>query len=248
MLFADNIEENFVYCIQSSQTNFMGFLLQPMNYTLSLLTSISGNITQSLDFVRTMISTIRDFITNIVSQIFGVFLNIVIEFQKIIIGMNDLIGKVVGIMTAIIYIIESVFLTMSSAWNGPPGQMVQALCFHPETKLKLKDGKIVVMDDIKIGNILCNGSKVIGTMKLLKRNKDQLFMIQSCHQAIYVTGEHHIFCNKTGEYIMVRDYYQAIQIPNCCPYYCSLLTDNHKIPIDEYMFWDYDDDLLRNSA
>ena len=32
MPLADNMEENFVYCVQSMQTNFMGHLLQPLTF------------------------------------------------------------------------------------------------------------------------------------------------------------------------------------------------------------------------
>lgn len=244
MGFADNIEENFVYCIQNSQSNFMSFLLQPVNYVLSMITGLSGNIMQSIDFIRVMISSIRSSIESVTSGIFGVFMNIIIEFQKIIISIKDLVGKLVGIMSVIIYLVESVMLTMQSTWNGPPGQFVQALCFSPYTIIEMENGFSKQLCDVKIGETLSGGSVVLATMQLVRREHDKLYAIKGNSGNIKVTGSHHVFCDKSGKFIKVEDYYRAYQVDNECEYYCSFLTDDHKIIIDGEIFWDYDDDLL----
>jgi hypothetical protein len=51
----------------------------------------------------------------------------IIEFQKIIIGIRDMVAKLVGVLTAYLYILNGSIMTMQSTWNGPPGQMIQAL-------------------------------------------------------------------------------------------------------------------------
>jgi hypothetical protein len=35
MPLADDVQSNFVYCIQSMQTNFMGYLLEPLTFLTS---------------------------------------------------------------------------------------------------------------------------------------------------------------------------------------------------------------------
>ena len=80
----------------------------------------------------------------IYKNIYGIFLNIIIEFQNIIIGIKDLVGKMIGILTTLLYVLDGSSKTVESAWNGPSGQLVRSLgnCFHPNTKLKLENGKI----------------------------------------------------------------------------------------------------------
>jgi hypothetical protein len=245
MGFADNIEENFVYCIQNSQTNFMSYILQPVNYALSLITGLAGNMTQSMDYIRVMLSSLRTMITDITSSIFGIFLNIIIEFQKIVISIKDLVGKLVGILTALLYIIESVFLTMQSVWNGEIGTMVQSLCFSPNTLINLKNGNRIEIKNVKIGDILENESLVIGTLQLLNNGNEELYEINSGISKIHVTGSHYVFCNDSSKYIEVKNYRYAKKIKNDCNSYVCLLTNNHKILIDGVIFWDYDDDCLR---
>ena len=44
MPLADNIEQNFIYCVQNMQTSYMGYLLQPLTFITSFLTNIISNI------------------------------------------------------------------------------------------------------------------------------------------------------------------------------------------------------------
>ena len=149
MPLADNMEENFTYCVQSMQTNYMGYLLQPITFVTNSLGTMLGGFMEEINNIRAMFNKIRTFFSNIIQSVFGVFLNLVIEFQRITIGIKDLIGKTIGIMVSFMYILDGSLKTMNSTWNGPPGQMVRALgkCFHPNTNVTLKDGSVKYMKD-----------------------------------------------------------------------------------------------------
>ena len=139
MPLSNDVEGDFIYCVQNMQKNMMGYLLQPLTYILTNIGTMSGEFMESINYVRAMFNKIRNFFANTVQNIFGVFLNIIIEFQKITIGIKDLIGKLIGTMVTIFYIMDGTMKTMQSAWNGPPGQMTRALgnCFDPNTLIKL---------------------------------------------------------------------------------------------------------------
>jgi len=251
MPLSDNIEKDFTYCVQSMQTNFMGYLLQPINYIISSLSSMGGEFTGSLNYVRTMISSLRSMITSIIQNVFGVFLNLIIEFQKITIGIKDLVGKIIGIMVTIMYLIDGSIKTMQSTWNGPPGQMVRALggnCFHPETKIKLKNGTIVAMKDLNLGDILENGSRVDALMKIDNKFDEKYYVIPNKGvdgTDIYVTGTHMIFSESENKYIEVKVHPDAVETTVKDNWFSSLITDDHKIKIGEHLFWDWEDDILK---
>ena len=94
---------NFTYCIQNMQTNYMGYLMQPLNYNFSVLGEVTSTMTTAINDVRAFINNLRNFISDIVQQIFGVFLNILIEFQRLTINIKDLFGKLIGIMGTLMY-------------------------------------------------------------------------------------------------------------------------------------------------
>ena len=251
MPLSENPQEDFTYCIQNMQSDYMGYLLQPITYITSALTASMGNFANELNMVRAMFHKIRTFFSSIVQNIFGVFLNLVIEFQRITIGIKDLIGKTIGIMTVLLYTLDGSIKTMNSTWNGPPGQLVRALgkCFHPETLIRLKNGDIVYIKDLSLGDVLEDGSIVEATMKIdNKRDPVNFFTIPNAgidNKHIYVTGSHLILDKKSGKFIPVYEYHLAETSTKTCDWFSCLITSTHRIPIGKEIFWDWEDHFMK---
>jgi|TARA_R110002020_G_scaffold162988_6_gene348939 hypothetical protein len=125
--FGHNVMDNFTYCIQSMQTDFMGVFTQPIDYLLSVTSSISGGLTESIQDLRGFINVFRNFVASILQSIFGVFLNILTQFQFILIKMKDMLGKTVGVMASMMFILQGSIMTMNASWKGPPGAMVRMM-------------------------------------------------------------------------------------------------------------------------
>jgi hypothetical protein len=275
MLFADNIEENFNYCVQNTQTNYMSFLLQPLNYLTSFIIDVGDNLNTDINGIRGMISVIRDFVTNIVQSIFGVFMNLVIEIQKMTIGLKDMVGKIIGTISVLLYVLSGSITTMESLWNGPPGQLVKNLgkmkikggCFHPKTKIKLMNkDELFEIKKLKLGDILKDGSIVTGIIKLSNRSYEDFYEFTNQGEEntnIYVTGEHYIkfqknekisINNKEKQFIKVKNYAKnknteeniKINKKKYSNILYNLTTDTNLITIGENIFWDWEDDDLND--
>jgi hypothetical protein len=251
MPLADNMEENFTYCIQSMQTNFMGYLLQPLTFITNSLSGMLGGFMGEINNIREMFNKIRTFISSIIESIFGVFLNLIIEFQRITIGIKDLIGKIIGIMVTQMYVIDGSIKTMNSTWNGPPGQLVRALgkCFYPDTNIKLKNGTVKAMKDLDLGDILEDDSIVETVMKIdNKREPVELYVIKgkgTNGEDIYVTGSHLVFDSSVDKFIKVENYSKAIKSDVKTDWFSCLITSSHKIPIGSEIFWDWEDHFIK---
>ena len=251
MPLATDVPNNFIYCIQNMQINFMGYLLEPLTFLTSSINFILSDFLDAINMVRAMFSKIRGFITSIIQSVFGVFLNLVIEFQKITIGIKDLIGKTIGIMTTLMYVIDGSVLTMKSAWNGPPGQLVQALgkCFYPHTIVKLQNGVTKEMKDIDLGDILENGAVVESVLKIdNKKERKPLYVIYKGgvnKENIYVTGSHLVFDKNNNKYVKVCQYSKAVKSIVETDWFSCLITSNHTIPIGYELFWDWEDHFVK---
>jgi hypothetical protein len=250
MPLSDNMQQDFIYCIQNMQTNFMGYLLQPLTFITSNLGSMGGVFSNAIGNVRQMLSFIRSMISDIINNVFGVFLNLVIQFQKITMAIKDLVGKLVGVMVSLMYIMDGSVKTMQSAWNGPSGQMVRAIgnCFHPETTIKLKNGDVVLMKDVNLGDILENGSRVDAIMKIDNKFSESMYRLPEGQydKYIYVTGTHMIYDETSKKFIEVKDHSEALLDENVkCEWFSCLITDDHRIKIGKYVFWDWEDDILK---
>ena len=249
-MFGANVKDNFTYCIQNMQTNYMGYLLQPVNYSLSLTGNLGSLLSDAIDKVRAMFNYIRNAITSIIQNIFGVFLSMLIEFQKITIDIKDTIMKLAGLMTSLLYILNGSIMTMNSAWAGPPGQMVRGLCFHPETLIKLKNGDLKNICDIELGDILKDDGEVLGLMKLknwdteTNKQKEPFYKIPNGenNEPIFVTGKHIMWDNSSGLWIEAKDFKKAKLSNKSSRFLYCLLTSTYVIPIGNYIFHDWDDE------
>jgi hypothetical protein len=250
-VFSENLTDDFNYCIQNSQTSLMGFLLQPMTYMMSSITSMSGAAMESVNNARGMIDKLRNFLTSIISTIFSVFFNMIIEFQKMIIAILDMVGKIIGVIGTLLFVLDGTMKTMQSGWNGPMGQLVRKIgvCFHPDTKVKLKNGEIFPMKDLPLGAELEDGGKIFAVLKIDNSKKDKLYKIKGGvnGEDIFVTGKHFIYDKKQDKFIYVEDYEGALKQDEIkSDWFSCLITTNRRIPIEEHIFWDWEDDELTN--
>ncbi len=251
-VFSDNISKDFTYCVQNTQINTMGYLLQPLNYMISSLTKIGTGFSNSINDIRIMFNSIRNFVADIIEKVFGVFLNIIVEFQKIIISIKDMVGKMIGIVVTIMYVLDGSIKTMNSAWSGPSGQLVKSIgsCFHPKTPITLTNGQTYAMEDIPLGAEIKNGENVFAVLKIDNPDKKPLYKITTTSgKKIFVTGEHFIYDKYySKKWTQVKHYVGAVIQPDMVlDHFSCLITTNRKISIDDLLFWDWEDDeLLKN--
>ena len=239
MPFADNIQQNFIYCIQNVQSNLMPFLLEPIHFILSLLTDFGGGVSNSVNSLRGWMNSFVGNATNIFVNIYGAFMGLIVAFQRIVLGIQDMINKMVGIVTTLLYILEGTMDSMSSAWAGPPGQLVRAMCFHPHTQLRKHDDTYYPICECKKGDILYDGSIITHVYCFSDCEKEVLYEITP---SIKVSGNHFIYYNE--KWIMVKDIPGVkVSQDKSNILYC-LETSSQNIIIGDNVFWDWNDDIL----
>jgi hypothetical protein len=238
-----NAVSNFVYCIGNIQSGMMGYFLKPVYYIIALTGSLGGSIIKSLGKMRVMFASLRGMIQNIVGDIFGIFMNILIKFQKLIVKLKDLVMKLIGTTAVLVYTMQGAMYTGQSINRGPIGSTLRTICFSPNTILKLQNGEKVMMKDIRLKDILENGSEVVSTMKILGNEQSPYYKIYSkqLKDYIYVTGQHKIQDTITSRFIPVADCSYAEKTNIHDEILSCLITDDHLIKIGEHIFWDWED-------
>jgi hypothetical protein len=234
---------NFTYCLQGTQRNYSNHLMQPLDYSNQLAHATGKHLTKSVQGSRTFMSQFRSFFAGIADDIFGVFLNALIQIDYIFIKLRDMGAKIIGIVTTLLFLIDGAVKTGESVNAGPIGGTLRFLCFHPDTCIGLADGTQSPMSDVQIGSTLKNGSKVIGTVCLSNHNKEAFYKIAEGenNKDILVTGSHLIQDTKTKRFVSVARSPLAKKTSIIEKTFSCLITDNHLIPIGKHTFWDYDD-------
>ena len=123
--FGHDAGQNFTYCIQSMQGNYMHYLLTPLHYITSVLGNMIHNVVNDINNIRNKIASVVANVMKVISDIFSIFINIMIEFQRIIMKIKDLVGKMIGILITLINILSGAVLTGESIMAGPIGDTLR---------------------------------------------------------------------------------------------------------------------------
>lgn len=117
-------------------------------------------------------------------------------------------------------------------------------CFSGNTPIKLVDGKTVLLKHIKLEDTLINGTIVQATMQIKSSKEDPFYKIYSeeLREDVFVTGSHHIKCG--DKYIPVREFEKAEKLDTVDDVLYCLVTSDHTIPVGEFTFWDWEDNLI----
>ena len=85
-----------------------------------------------------------------------------------------------GVMASVLFIMEGSVDAMQSAWAGPPGGLVRALCFDPKTQLRLRNGSLREIQNIKLCILRTkkNSISITEIIKLLGL-KIQLYLVNT---------------------------------------------------------------------
>ncbi len=145
-----------------------------------------------------------------------------------------LIGLALYIPLAIIFISTLVILSDAMHMSGLTSMPKTPSCFPGDTKIKTKQGE-VNLEDLTVGTILENGSKVTSFMKITSNNQNMYNLngtiVSETHKVLY-----------ENNFIYVGDHPQAIKLEtfNQSFIYC-FNTSNKTITINNFTFCDWDD-------
>jgi hypothetical protein len=123
--------------------------------------------------------------------------------------------------------------------RGRRGRRMRRRCFSPETLIKLQNGETRAMKNLELGDVLINGSIVKATMQI-KNESETYYKLPG---DILVTGSHYI---KDGDtYKHVSNFSKAEATTQIDDVVCCLVTSDHKIPVGDFVFWDWEDNLVQ---
>jgi hypothetical protein len=122
-----NTSDNFAFCVQTLMASFAPTILQPFSYLQNMSVDMMGSINDSLVTNTAQTSYLTFSFANIIGSVYGVFLNVIVEFNVIVLKLLDVQGKLTGVITSILYIMTVVQYAFESMWKGVPGAMIKAM-------------------------------------------------------------------------------------------------------------------------
>ena len=75
-----------------------------------------------------------------VGDVYGMFVNVLIQVQTLVIKVKDTVMKLIGILMTFMYLIQGAMMTGQSVNERSIGSTLRSICFHKDTPVNLKNG------------------------------------------------------------------------------------------------------------
>lgn len=224
--------------LQGTTNIFRTIATKLTTVVLSVVGDVFGKVVNTMTVLLKDLNKIRDIQNRVVgSAWYGVFLGDTIV-QAIESGMN-FIMSLLQTLIILIFAIAIILLFTGQFWIVIALIPIAALiglsyCFDPATPVQLKDGRTLAMKDVQVGDILEDGSTVLGVMEFYNRPDVQLYELNG----ITVSGTHKVFLDK---WIYVQDHPEAVPSSKKLDRLCCLITETNEIPLNGMRFSDYEE-------
>jgi len=255
-IFGHDTTKNFVGCIQKIQGGVISSMLDPMRANMGSLTENTSSFSSDMNVFRVSLTDIREKVTASLSDIASMFFNGIIELSRTFLTLQDTVAKLSGTMITVVHLMQGSMMTLESTWNGMPGQLVRALCFHPDTRIHKMNGTSCAIRDIHIDDILLYNTSIISIMKINNIDKngqynDKLYEIprkyiddqcdKNIDKNILVSGSHLIYNTVSHAFVKVKDFPLSVESKIDSPILYCMITSTHVIPIGGHIFHDWED-------
>jgi hypothetical protein len=118
--------QNFSSCVQDFMMEAAPALTQPLSYVQDMTISLLSSMQDSNEAQMQQSSSFSFSVSSLMTSVYNVMIGMVGEFNILIVKMMDAQGKIMGAMTAMMYIMTTVNYTFLSMWNGIPGKLINS--------------------------------------------------------------------------------------------------------------------------
>jgi hypothetical protein len=118
---------NFTSCATSSFQTYAGLSMDGMNSQMGIVAESLGSIGTAMSDMRAMMGSTRGGFMMVFQMVFGKIANLMGSMQYLMIRIQTLIGRIVGVFASLIYAFYAGQQTGEAVWNGPIGETVRIL-------------------------------------------------------------------------------------------------------------------------
>jgi hypothetical protein len=243
-LYGYNINDNFQYCLQQIiQSNTKG-VTGPFTQGMSGFTDVLMNLMQSANSFRLTLATMVGGIIKIVSEFKTRMTALMGRVKLTASRMKSLMYRIYGTMFSVMYMGISAQTGIANFGDTFIFKFIDTFCFTPEERMILDSGYAINISNLVPGNILQGGHTVEIIYRFLADGQEMVDL-----DNIVVSSNH--FVKYKNKWIMAKNHPMAIPVGPWAggierPLIC-LTTSDHRIPIQNHIFADYDETEAANA-
>lgn len=220
----------------SFMTPFIRFFEKIVEVLVDLVNSVQ-NIRKMIHYLR---SSIRVFLLDIANMFYAYAKKMSYLFNRFM----ETFSKIFLVFEDILYSLGYGMYTLASLWNSPVGGVARFFCFAPGTYVLMKSGDTKRVEEIKLGDVLEKGGRVLGVHAM----SGSAISMCEYRKKHFISSEHMIF--EEGRWIRVRSSKNSVFVNTSWETIYCLTTENGLICLDDkticsdYMEIQEDEDMM----
>jgi hypothetical protein len=236
-LFGHNAKENMEFCMgkifSAHSSPYMSSVGTMFSQSSNLLQMILG----SVDSLRNTIATLGGGINVVFQEFTDRISNFFFRLRITAIYIKALIGRMYATLFSVMYMGMSGITGMTSFTNTFLFSFLDTFCFPGTTSILVKNKGMTPIKDIQIGDVLLpSESTVTANFQFYSKGQPMVRL-----GSTVVSTNHYVFYQ--DKLVMAGEHPHAMHLGPWNseePLYC-LNTSNNKIPVEHYIFLDYDE-------
>jgi len=240
-LFGHDVNENFQFCLQQIIQEQTKGVTGPFAQGMGGFTSVLMNLMNSANSFRTMLATLVGGVIKIVSEFKARMTALMGRVKMTASRMKAMMFRIYGTMFAVIYMGLSAQTGIANFGDTFIFKFIDTFCFPPEQPVMLEGSRgtfTCPIASVKVGDILKGGHRVESIYRFAAEGQSMVRL-----KGVLVSSNH--FVQFKSRWVMAKDHPDAQAAESWSggptrPLVC-LTTHDHIIPIDDYIFADYDE-------
>jgi len=239
-LYGHDPQENFNFCMQSTLSIEAGPLFTPVFQIFGVLLSTISIIMNVMNSLRVSFATFMGGINLMFQNFADRITQLTYRLRMSAAKVKSLMMRVYGTFFAITYAGVSGMRALNNFGNTFLFKFLDTFCFDPSTLVDIVGKGIVPVRDVQIGDVFAKTKgRVTARFEFLADGQP---MVKLGHT---VVSTNHFVKSKEGKWIRAEEHPEAIAQGlwaggKDAPLIC-FNTSDHQIPIENYMFCDYDE-------
>lgn len=237
-MYGYDVNENFQFCLRNIFEGQVGEATGPFATIMSGTIGTLMIFLKNLNSIRVMLATLVGGVSKIFQE-FSDRLKLAISQIRITgLRMQTLMKRVFATFFAVIYMALSLISTGQNFGNSFIFNFLDTFCFDPDTPIEIEGKGSIPIQSVEVGDTIVNGSRVTSTYRFAADGQSMVTL-----GSILVSTNHYV--QYEGKWIQAKDHPDAV--PHSAwsggssrPLIC-LDTETHKIPLDNYIFSDWDE-------
>jgi hypothetical protein len=237
--YGHDTTENFNFCLTGMLNSEMTGALSPV---FKILATFLGTITTLVavaNSIRLEMATFMGGINTIFQNFTDRFVQVSSNIRTSAQRIKMLMGRIYGTFFAMIFMSMSAMTALTNFGDTFLFKFLDTFCFDPDTIVHVMGRGEIPVKDVRIGDVFLNGSKVTATFSFLADGQPMVELSDGTK----VSTNHYV--RYQSKWIRADEHPDAKPIAvwnggSERPLIC-FNTNDHQIPVGDYVFLDYDE-------